>query len=133
VIFLVPHSSHQTQPLDILTFALLDQRFSNSKFERLANAQSNKIVKMLGARFVASAPHDNVEGFMGIGLIPRADGEHYYLEVHPDKARRVQLSGLERGEEIPPAPLPADVFVRIRLPTGLQMPEYIPNSTHRGD
>jgi hypothetical protein len=101
VVFLVPHSSHQTQPLDVLTFALLKQRFSNSKFERLANAQSNKIVKILGAWFAASAPHHNVEAFMGIGLIPRADGDRYYLEVHPEKARRVELFGLERGGRDP--------------------------------
>jgi hypothetical protein len=55
VVFLVRHESHQTQPLAIPTFALLKQRFSDSKFERLTNAKSNKTVKSLGAWFAARA------------------------------------------------------------------------------
>lgn len=38
--FLVPHVSDQTQPLDLLTFALMKQRDSSSKFNRLSNPQS---------------------------------------------------------------------------------------------
>jgi hypothetical protein len=44
-----PHSSDQLQPLDLLTFALLKHRFSSSRFNRCESAQSNKIIRMLGA------------------------------------------------------------------------------------
>jgi hypothetical protein len=37
VLFLVPHSSDQTQPLDILTFALMKRHFSGSRFGRGAS------------------------------------------------------------------------------------------------
>jgi hypothetical protein len=122
VVFLVPHSSHETQPLDILTFALLKQRFSNPKFERLRTAQSNKIVRMLGAWFAASAPHHNVEAFMGIGLIPWEDHGHDSLEVHPERARRVSIAGIE-VQGISRPRLAEDARTRIHLPTGVQRPE----------
>jgi hypothetical protein len=35
VLFLVPHSSDETQPLDVLTFALMKEYFSGSSFSRL--------------------------------------------------------------------------------------------------
>jgi hypothetical protein len=49
VLFLIPHASDQIQPLDLLTFVLMKQGFSASKFNRLLNPQSNKVVRMLGA------------------------------------------------------------------------------------
>jgi hypothetical protein len=48
VLFLVAHSSNQTQPLDLVTFALMKRQFSGSSFSRLANAQSNQLVQVLG-------------------------------------------------------------------------------------
>jgi hypothetical protein len=115
--FLVPHSSDQTQPLDLLTFALMKQRFSSSKFCRLSNAQSNKVVRMLGAWFAASAPHHNVEAFMTMGLIPEIEGEIFYLRVDMEHARLV------RGGQVAEAPLPAVAFGpdgqrRFRHPNG---------------
>jgi hypothetical protein len=56
VIFLISHSSDQTQSLDLITLALLKQGFSSSRFSRLATHQSNKVVRILGAWFAASAP-----------------------------------------------------------------------------
>jgi hypothetical protein len=50
VLFLVPHSSDQTQQLDVLTFALVKRHFSGSRFSRLENPQSNRLVRILGAR-----------------------------------------------------------------------------------
>jgi hypothetical protein len=49
VIFLIPHSSNQTQPLDLITLTLLKQGFSSSRFSRLAMPQLNKVVRILGA------------------------------------------------------------------------------------
>jgi hypothetical protein len=46
VIFLIPHSSDQTQPLDLITLALLKQDFPSSRFSRLATIQSNKIIRI---------------------------------------------------------------------------------------
>jgi hypothetical protein len=37
ILFLVPHASDQTQPLGLMTFALMKQRDSASKFNRLSN------------------------------------------------------------------------------------------------
>jgi hypothetical protein len=51
VIFLAPHSSHEAQPFDLITFALLKQGFYSSKFNLLATPQSNNVVRILGARF----------------------------------------------------------------------------------
>jgi hypothetical protein len=69
VILLVPRTSDQILPLDLMTFALLKQRYSASKFSRLTGFQSNNVVRILGAWFAASAPHHNVEAFMNAGLI----------------------------------------------------------------
>jgi hypothetical protein len=49
VLFLVPNSSDQTPPLDVLTFALMKRNFSRSRFSRLENPQSNQLVRILGA------------------------------------------------------------------------------------
>jgi hypothetical protein len=119
VVFLVAHSCDQTQPLDLITFALLKQRYSASRFGRLAAPQSNKLVRILAAWFAASAPHYNVEAFMNAGLIPVDRDGVMYLEVHPEHARR--LRGFPPGGgAIPPAPFPADALRRIRLPDGRQ-------------
>jgi hypothetical protein len=88
VIFLVPHSSDQTQPLDLITFALLKQGFSSSRFNRLATPQSNIVVRIPGAWFAASAPHHNIEAFMDAGLIPVERNGNFGLSVQPENARR---------------------------------------------
>jgi hypothetical protein len=66
---LIPHASDQIQPLDVLIFALLNQTFSASRFNQLANPQSKKSVHTLGPWFTASPPHHNVEAFMSVCLI----------------------------------------------------------------
>jgi hypothetical protein len=49
VIFLVPHSSDQTERLDVPTFELIKRHFSGSRFSRLENPQSNRFVRIVGA------------------------------------------------------------------------------------
>jgi hypothetical protein len=88
VLFLIPHACGQIQPLYLFTFVLMKQGFSASKFSRLVNPQSNKVVHMLGAWFEVSAPHRNVEAFMNIGLIPDERDGRFSLRVVPGKARR---------------------------------------------
>jgi hypothetical protein len=48
ILFLVPHSSHQTQRVDVLTFASMKKPLSSSTFSRLENPQSNWLVRILG-------------------------------------------------------------------------------------
>jgi hypothetical protein len=70
LLFLIAHASDQLQPLNPLTFAMMKQTFSTSKFHRMMNPQSNQVVRMLSASFAASVVHHNVEAFMCMGLIP---------------------------------------------------------------
>jgi hypothetical protein len=69
VLFLVSHSSDQTQPLDFLTFALMKRHFSGSRFGRLENSQSNRLVRILGAWSESNVPHHNIERSLRIGLV----------------------------------------------------------------
>jgi hypothetical protein len=116
VLFLIVHASDQLQPLNLLTFAMTKQTFSASKFNRLMNRQSNKVVRMLGACFAANVPHHNVEAFMSMGLIPAERDGRFVQTVRTEKARSVR--GLRRvqskGERFPP-----DARGRFRLPTGI--------------
>jgi hypothetical protein len=72
VLFLAPHSSDQTQPLDVLNFALMKRHFSGSRFDRLENPQSTDWSESSerGAWSESSAPHYNIEAGVRIGLMP---------------------------------------------------------------
>jgi hypothetical protein len=48
-LFLIAHLFDQLQPLDLLTFEIMKQTFSTSKFDSLVNPQSNKVVRTLVA------------------------------------------------------------------------------------
>jgi hypothetical protein len=116
LVLLVPHSSDQTQPLDLLTFSLFKHRFSTSRFSRLPSPQWNKIRRMLAAWFCASANHLTVEAFMRMGVLPEERDGDFYLAVKMDEARRVrQWPDLEPG---PLASLPQDAHRRVHVPTG---------------
>ena len=115
--FLVQQGFDQIQPLDLLTFALMKQRFSASKFDRLSNPQSNKIVRILGAWFAASVPHYNVEAFMSMGLIPEDRGRQIGLRVVPEQARRVRGVGMADTQPAGDA-FGSDRHRRFRLPNG---------------
>jgi hypothetical protein len=118
--FLVPHSSGQTRPLDLFTFGLMKRRLSGSRFDRLANPQSNRLVRILGAWAASSSPHHNVVAFMNIGLVPfeepRVSGEDY-LRVELSAARGVRQWAGE-GEDRDDAPLQPEGRRMVRLPTG---------------
>jgi hypothetical protein len=47
VLFLIPYSWDQTQPLGVLAFALTQRHFSVLRFSRLGNPQSNRLVRIL--------------------------------------------------------------------------------------
>jgi hypothetical protein len=92
VLFLVPHPLDQTQPLDVLTFALMKRHFSGSRVSRLENPQSNRSVRILGAWRESNAPHHNIEAFLRIGLVPFEEplrsGEHH-MRMQRDAAKCV--------------------------------------------
>jgi hypothetical protein len=48
-LLLIAHATDQVPPLDLLTFDMTKETFSASKFNRLVNLQSNKVVRMLSA------------------------------------------------------------------------------------
>jgi hypothetical protein len=104
-VFLVPHSSDQCQPLDLVTFGLLKQAFSRSRFNSLENPQSNRIVRMLGAFYAASAPHQNISAFRAVGLCPYERGGGVYLRVVRGMARGVRsLTGFRQGTRVGEGP-----------------------------
>jgi hypothetical protein len=90
---LIAHLFDQLQPLDLLTFEMMKQTFSTSKFDSLVNPQSNKVVCMLSARLAASDLHHNVEAFMFMRLIPVERDGRFFLTVHSEKARRIRGFG----------------------------------------
>jgi hypothetical protein len=122
VLFLVPHSSDQTQPLDVLTFALMKRHFSGSRFSRLENLQSNRLLRILGGWSESSAPHHNIEAFLRIGLVPFEEplrsGE-FYLRVQREAARCVRRWP-KREEGGDRAPLQSEGRRRVRLPLGIK-------------
>jgi hypothetical protein len=91
VLFLVPHSSDQCQPLDLVTFSLLKRYFTQFAFDSLPTAQSNKIIKMMGAWYQATAPHQVISAWLSMGVVPYrgVDGQKY-ASVQREKARRVR-------------------------------------------
>jgi hypothetical protein len=64
---------------------MVKQTFSASEFDLLVNSQTNKVIRMLAAWFIASAPHHNPEAFMFLGLIPVELDGRFFLTVHPEK------------------------------------------------
>jgi hypothetical protein len=48
-LFLVPHSPDQIQPLDLVTFGLITRNFSGPRFNHLADPQSTRLVRIIGA------------------------------------------------------------------------------------
>jgi hypothetical protein len=117
ILFLVPRSSDQTQPLDLLTFSLMKQRFAGSKFNCVSSSQSNRAVRILGAWFEASAPHHNIEAFMNLGLVPSEQEGRFVLVVDCEHARRAR-EWPKPGGKIPAAPLPDGARRRTPLPRG---------------
>jgi hypothetical protein len=118
VLFLIAHSSNQTQPLDFLTFALMKRHFSGPRFSRLGNAQSNQLVRILGAWFPSSAPHHNIEAFVRMGLVPFREARGPYVP----KVDRSRAEDVRRwpapdggGDKVP---LPPEGRKRVRLPSG---------------
>jgi hypothetical protein len=91
VLVLVPHSSDQCQPLDLVTFGLLKRSFGQFTFDAVKSAPSKKVRKTMGAWCQATAPHQIVSAWMSMGLIPyRGRDGLVYLRVDRARARAVR-------------------------------------------
>jgi hypothetical protein len=53
----------------------------------LANAQSNQIVRTVGAWFAISSPHHKVEVFMSVTLIPVECEARFFLTAVAEKLK----------------------------------------------
>jgi hypothetical protein len=115
IIFLVPHSSDQTQPLDLVTFSLMKRYYSSQTFDHLPSKQSNQVVKMMGSWIQATPPHLVVSAFMAMGMVPfkGRDGKNY---MRIDRSKICRVRGWTGGEP-PVVNLGQDANRRIRLPT----------------
>jgi hypothetical protein len=103
VLFRLPHSSDQTQQLDVLTLAVMKRHFSGSRFSRLENPQTTRLVRILGAWSESSAPHHSIEASLRFGPVPIEEplrsGE-YDLKVQREAARCLRRRpGLEEGRQ----------------------------------
>jgi hypothetical protein len=70
VLFFVPYSSEQCQPLRLITFGLLTLHFRQITFGIFPSAQSNKVIKMMGTWYQATVPHQVVSAWASMGLNP---------------------------------------------------------------
>jgi hypothetical protein len=114
VIFLVPHSSDQTQPLDLVPFGIFKRYFNQSTFNALTSAQSNKVIRMMGAWYQATAPHQVIAAWLSAGLVPFRGADHVvYLRVDRSRARGVRGWGVDDPQIQPFGPAGQR---RVRLP-----------------
>jgi hypothetical protein len=89
---LIAHASHILQPLDLVAFAILKRKFTNTRFDKLGNPQSKKIVRMMAAFYQASAPHQNAMAFENLGLIPFMGADKlFYLRFDRGTCRKLYL------------------------------------------
>ena len=91
VLFLVPHTSDQCQPLDLVTFSLLKRAYSKMTFDKFASKQSNQVIKMLGAWYQATAPHLIISAFVASGMNPYLNNNQIYWNVDLRKASQLRL------------------------------------------
>jgi hypothetical protein len=78
VVFLVPHTSDRTQPLDLLTFALAKKAYHTCKGEVLSSDQSRQILRMMEAIHAGTSVNKMVTAFLRAGLLlmQEADGQY---------------------------------------------------------
>ena len=69
VVFLPPHSSDQTQPLDLGVFGQMKRFSSNYKNHSDVSAQTNQIIKILHSLWQASSPDNVMSAFRAAGII----------------------------------------------------------------
>lgn len=88
--FLVPHSSDQCQPLDLVTFALVKREFTKKGFEQFNTYQSSQVIKMLTAWEKSTAKSLVTSAFRRAGLIQYLNGDEILIKVDPSKADQIR-------------------------------------------
>ena len=104
VIFLVPHTSDQTQPLDLGIFATQKSISQNeAKSPDGSRSQTSKIYKILYGLFKTTTPMACCSAFRQAGLVyvEGFDGNRPTIEVRRGCARAVRHYNAELIENIP--------------------------------
>jgi hypothetical protein len=81
--YLIPHTSHLCQPLDLVTFASLKKIFNSYKPTIARTAQSNKIIKLLHAWQQSNAIDTTISTFSAAGIVSNRNyfKPFYYCSV----------------------------------------------------
>jgi hypothetical protein len=104
-LLLYPYSSDQCQALGLVTFGLVKRYLTQFTFDALPSAQSNKVVKMMGAWYQATAPHQIVSAWLSMGFMPiRGVDGVVHLKVDRNLARAVRGWGEENSQILPFGP-----------------------------
>jgi hypothetical protein len=88
VIYLIPHSSHMTQPLDLVSFGSLKAGFISIKIGKGENPQTNKIIKMMRAWACSTTADLNVAAFAAAGFVTylNKNANQVYLRIDLTKS-----------------------------------------------
>jgi hypothetical protein len=95
--FLIPHTSHLCQPLDLLTFASLKKNFNEIKFDKCQTAQSNKIVRLMRAWQKSISPDAIISTFQAAGIVSSRSTEHYTYFCTINLSISLHLSSINRS------------------------------------
>lgn len=86
-IFLVPHSSDQTQMLDLGIFGIQKKNISKIRPEKNLSSQSKQIIKILNSWFSVATPSNITSAYKQAGLVPFMENGTLYYKVDLDYAR----------------------------------------------
>jgi hypothetical protein len=92
--WLPPHSSDETQPLDLGVFGLTRQALRRVRTNPEKTAQSNQWIRMLCAWHVAATPRNVIGRFRPAGLVVHWDAGQERLMA------RVKLAAADRAREV---------------------------------
>lgn len=104
LITIVPHSSHLTQPLDLVTFRCFKNTINNNILGKKGITQTQQIRLILDALETSTITHNNQSAFAraGIDIVPI--DERYYIQVNNEKIQEIisnleQQNAFDRNEE----------------------------------
>ena len=90
ILYMVPHSSDQTQPLDLVVFGRFKNFYSRCTNENMISNQSNQIIKMLCAWRQATAPNMIISSFMAAGMKPSIEGDWMRYSIDLELASKLR-------------------------------------------
>jgi hypothetical protein len=98
--YLVPHTSHLCQPLDLVTFALLKRSFNAIKSRQARTMQSNKLIKMMRAWHLSISVDSVISAFSAAGIVSQryTSDSLYFCSI--DLSLSIHLKGLDKMIEI---------------------------------